>query len=147
MAGKRTLPVVQAITSEKVEVVAASYDVTDAGVRLLNVFADPTNRTMTAKARADMAGISRETYYHLFKDERFKAAYNELFFSTVFQAAIPIAQKQVEVALGGDTTAAKMILEMSGHHQKTERVEHTHTFEAGKSLLDMYKSRQRPILE
>lgn len=138
MAGKRTLPVANVIPPEKVEVIAAQCEVTDAGVRLLNVFADPINRSLTVKRRCELAGISRETYYTLFRDARFKEAYNELFAATVFQAALPIAQKQVDVALEGDTNAAKMMLEMSGHLQRTQKVEHTHTVEAGKTFADLY---------
>lgn len=138
MAGKQTLPDLTIIPPEKVEVVAASYDVTPAGMSLLHVFADPVNRTLTKTARADMAGISRETYYALFRDERFRKAFNELFVTSAFEAAVPIMQTLVDSAVKGDTNAAKMALEISGHYQKTEKVEHTHTLEAGKSFSNLY---------
>lgn len=128
--------------ANKIEIVAAQNEVTDAGIRLLEVVTRPECRTMTITKQCELAGISRGTYYNLFRDDNFKKAYTELCQTMLLAGAGPASQALNAQAAMGDTQAIKMLLELAGIYQPTARVEHTHTVEAGKSLLDMYKARK-----
>lgn len=127
---------------DRIEIVAAQNEVTEAGVKLLEVVTRPECRTMTITKQCELAGISRGTFYNLFKDDNFKKAYTELCQTMLLAGAAPASQAAIAQAAMGDMNAVKIILEMAGIYQPTARVEHTHTVEAGKSLLEMYKARR-----
>jgi len=132
-------------TAHDVEVLAAEHSITDAGTRLLQVLADPATRLLTVKDKCIMADISKDWFYQLTRrDDRFKAAYRELCDATVGQAVLGSIQT-IEQAAMTDPQAAIEMLKLSGYYQPTARVEHTHTVEAGSSLLDMYKARQKAL--
>ena len=127
-----------------IDILSAKYDVTEAGVRLLQVLSQPETRLLTVTERCTMADISRDWYYQLQKDERWKQAYKELCDATVGQAVLGSIQT-IEQAAMTDPQAAIEMLKLSGYYQPTARVEHTHTVEAGNSLLEMYKARQKAL--
>jgi len=140
------LPVTK--SPEQIDVIAAQHGVTDAGARLLKVLADPMNRTMKMVNKCELADISQDTYYRLFgKDERFMQAYRELCQSTVLSQAIVAIHGLTAQAAMGDTQAAKLVLELAGFYQPSAKVEHTHTMEAGESLLQLYRARQKELSE
>lgn len=118
------------------------YKLSPAGEALLAVIVDPVARTMSVRDICRTAGISHDSYYRLFKQETFVAAYLDACKTACITAAMPTMQSVAGKAIAGDMQAAQMILSMAGLHQPTARVEHTHTHEAGKSLLDMYKARK-----
>ena len=126
-----------------VELVASRHDVTEAGTRLLAVLAQPETRLLNVSERCKKAGISRDWYYALTKDERFRAAYKELCDATVLHAVLPSIQT-LEQAATRDPQAAVEMLKLSGYYQPTARVEHIHTHEAGPSLKEMLQQR-KPI--
>ncbi len=133
---------------EEVDVIAAQYGVTEAGARLLRVLADPVNRTMKMVQKCGLADISQDTFYRLFsKDDRFIQAYREVCQSTALSGAISAIHGLTAAAACGDVQASKAVLEMAGLYQVTAKVEHIHTHEAGKSLLEMYRARQTQLQE
>jgi len=99
---------------KELDKVVAKYDVTEAGKALLEVVASPEARTMNVTQICQAAGISRDSYYRLFKDERFVNAYTELCRAMLLSAAAPAAQALAAQAAIGDTLAIKMVLEMAG---------------------------------
>jgi len=127
-------------TVHDVEVLAANHSVTDAGTRLLQVLADPATRLMTVKDKCIMADISKDWFYQLHRDERFKQAYKELCDATVGQAVLGSIQT-IEQAAMTDPSAAIEMLKLSGYYQPTARVEHMHTHEAGPSLKEILARR------
>jgi hypothetical protein len=126
----------------KLALVAAKHDITDAGLRLLEVVTRPECRTMTITKQCELADISRGTYYNLFRDPGFKAAYTELCQTMLLSGAAPASMALNAQAAMGDTAAIKMLLELAGIYQPTARVEHTHTHEAGPSLKEILSRRQ-----
>lgn len=124
-----------------VDQLAAKYDVTEAGTRLLQVLSDPNTRLLTVKERCELAGISRDWYYQLQKDDRWQAAYRELCDATVGQAVLGSIQT-IEQAAMRDPQAAIEMLKLSGYYQPTARLEVDQKVDAGPSLLDLYKRRQ-----
>ncbi len=127
---------------DNIEQLCAKYEITEAGRRLLDVVIDPNARTMSITDICKVADISRTTYYTLFKDQAWVSAYMDACKTACITAAMPTVQTVAGKAIAGDMAAAQMILSMTGLHQPTARVEHTHTHEAGPSLLDMYRSRK-----
>lgn len=130
------------MTNINIEVIATQNEVTEAGIKLLEIVTRPECRTMTITQQCQLAGISRGTYYNLFRDDNFKRTYAELCKTMLLAGAAPASQALNAQAAMGDTAAIKMLLELAGIYQPTARVEHTHTVEAGQSLLDMYRSRK-----
>ena len=128
-----------------IELICAKYEITEAGRRLLDVIIEPEARTLSITDICKRADISRTTYYTLFKEPAFVAAYLDACKTACITAAMPTMQSVAGRALAGDMQAAQMILSMAGLHQPTARVEHTHTHEAGRSLLEMYQARQKAI--
>jgi len=128
-----------------IEVLATQNEVTDAGIKLLEIVTRPECRTMNITKQCELAGISRGTYYNLFRDDGFKKTYAELCKTMLLAGAAPASQALNAQAALGDTAAIKMLLELAGIYQPTARVEHTHTVEAGSSLLDMYRARQKAL--
>jgi len=128
-----------------IEAIEVQYEVTEAGCKLLEVMIEPTARTMAVQDICALAGISKGSYYLLFKDQRFIDAYYQACKTACITAAMPTMQSVAGKAIAGDMQAAQLILQMTGLHQPTARVEHTHTVEAGESLLDMYKARQKAL--
>jgi len=123
----------------------AKYQLSPAGEQLLVVLVDPLARTMSIADICKTADISRDSYYRLFKQESFVAAYMDACKTACITAAMPTIQSVAGQAIAGNMEAAKIVLQMTGLHQPTARVEHTHTVEAGQSLLDMYKARQKQL--
>lgn len=97
----------------EIDKAASKYDVTDAGKKLLAVVILPEARTMTVTDICKQAGISRDWYYKLFRDERFTQAYTELCRAMLLSAAAPASQALAAQAAMGDVAAIKMILEMA----------------------------------
>ena len=124
-----------------IEVLATQNDVTDAGIKLLEIVTRPECRTMTITQQCALAGISRGTYYNLFRDDAFKKTYAELCKTMLLAGAAPASQALNAQAAMGDTAAIKMLLELAGIYQPTARVEHTHTHEAGPSLKEILARR------
>jgi len=130
---------------DNIERLCAQYEVTEAGQKLLEVMIEPAARTMTVIQICELAGISKGSYYLLFKDQRFLDAYYQACKTACITAAMPTIQTVAGQAMTGNIEAAKIILQMTGLHQPTARVEHTVTHEAGNSLLDMYRARQKAL--
>lgn len=128
--------------AHKIEVVAAKNELTEAGIRLLEVVTRPECRTMTITKQCELANISRGTYYTLFKDDKFKTAYVELCQTMLLSGAAPASQALIEQASNGDTMAIKMILEMAAIYQPTASVNINHTIDAGPSLRELLDSRK-----
>ena len=126
---------------DNIEKLCAQYEVTEAGQRLLEVMIEPAARTMQVQEICAVAGISKGSYYLLFKDQRFLDAYMAACKSLCITAGMPVIQTVAGKAIAGDMQAAQLILTMSGLHQPTARVEHTHTHEAGPSLKEILARR------
>jgi hypothetical protein len=115
---------------------------TPAGEQLLSVLVEPTSRTLTAKDICAKAGISRDSYYRLFKDPRFVAAYLDACKVTAISAAMPAIQSVADRATHGDMAAAQMVLQMSGLHTPTATVNVHQTIDAGPTLRELLDSRK-----
>ena len=124
---------------DSIEQIAAKYEITEAGYRLLDAIIDPLARTMTVTDICKMADISRPTYYALFKDQAWVAAYMDACKTACMTAAMPTMQSVAGKAIAGDMQAAQLILTMTGLHQPTARVEHTH--DAGPTLREILNRR------
>lgn len=122
------------------EMIVKEYDISPGGKRLLEVLTEPENRMKSVTEQCQIAEISRDSYYRLFRLDNFVEAYYESCKLACLSAALPVMHTVAEKAKKGDMAAAAMVLEMSGLHKKT--VEHTHKVEAGKSLLELYRERQ-----
>ena len=127
---------------DNIEQLCAQYEVTAAGERLLDVMIDPVARTMSITDICKTADITRGTYYNLFRDDRFVQAYMAACKTACITAAMPTMQSVAGRAIAGDMQAAQMILQMTGLHQPTARVEHTHTHEAGPTLKEILARRK-----
>ena len=119
----------------------AKYQLSPAGEQLLAVLVDPLARTMSIADVCKTADISRDSYYRLFKQEQFVAAYMDACKTACITAAMPTMQSVAGRAIAGDMQAAQMILAMTGLHQPAARVYHTHTVEAGPSLKEILARR------
>ena len=117
------------------------YQLSPAGDALLAVLIDPIARTMSITEICAKADISRDSYYRLFRQEQFVAAYMDACKTACITAAMPTMQSVAGKAIAGDMAAAQLILTMTGLHQPTARVEHTHTHEAGPSLKEILARR------
>jgi len=127
---------------DKIEIVAAQNDLTEAGAKLLEVVTRPECRTMTITKQCELAGISRGTYYNLFRDDNFKKAYTELCQIMLLAGAAPASQALMANAAMGNNDAIKMILEMAAIYQPTTRVEQRTTHDLGPTLRDMLERRK-----
>ena len=126
---------------DNIERLCVQYEVTEAGQRLLEVIIEPAARTMTVIQICELAGISKGSYYLLFKDQRFLDAYYQACKTACITAAMPTMQSVAGKAIAGDMAAAQLILTMTGLHQPTARVEHTHTHDVGLSLKEILARR------
>jgi len=115
---------------------------TPAGEALLAVLVEPTCRELTITQICQKAGISRDSYYRLFKDPRFVTAYLDACKVTAISAAMPTMQSVAARAIAGDIQAAQTILQMSGLHVPTATVNINQTIDAGPSLRELLDSRQ-----
>ena len=115
---------------------------TPAGDALLAVLVEPACRELTITQICQKAGISRDSYYRLFKDPRFVAAYLDACKVTAISAAMPTMQSVAARAIAGDIQAAQTILQMSGLHVPTATVNINQTIDAGPSLRELLDSRQ-----
>ncbi len=115
---------------------------TPAGDALLAVLVEPTARELNVSQICQKAGISRDSYYRLFKDPRFVAAYLDACKVTAISAAMPTMQSVAARAIAGDIQAAQTILQMSGLHVPTATVNINQTIDAGPSLRELLDSRQ-----
>lgn len=129
--------------AHKIDVVAAKNELTEAGIRLLEVVTRPECRTMNITKQCELAGISRGTYYNLFRDESFKKAYTELCQTMLLSGAAPASQALNAQAAMGDTVAIKMLLELAGIYQPTATVNVHQTIDTGPSLRELLDSRQQ----
>jgi len=115
---------------------------TPAGDALLAVLVEPTARELNVSQICQKAGISRDSYYRLFKDPRFVAAYLDACKVTAISAAMPTMQSVAARAIAGDIQAAQTILQMSGLHVPTANVNVQQTIDAGPSLRELLDSRK-----
>ena len=115
---------------------------TPAGEQLLSILVEPTCRELTITQICQKAGISRDSYYRLFKDPRFIAAYLDACKVTAIAAAMPTMQSVAARAIAGDIQAAQTILQMSGLHVPTATVNVHQTIDAGPSLRELLDSRK-----
>ena len=115
---------------------------TPAGEALLAVLVEPTCRELNVSQICQKAGISRDSYYRLFKDPRFVTAYLDACKVTAISAAMPTMQSVAARAIAGDIQAAQTILQMSGLHVPTATVNVHQTIDAGPSLRELLDSRQ-----
>ena len=130
------------MTDINIEILATKNEVTDAGIKLLEIVTRPECRTMTITKQCELAGISRGTYYNLFRDSGFQKTYTELCKTMLLAGAAPASQALNAQAAMGDTAAIKMLLELAGIYQPTARVEHTHTVDAGPTLKEILARRK-----
>ena len=128
--------------AHKIDVVATRNDLTDAGIKLLEVVTRPECRTMSITKQCELADISRTTYYALFKDDNFKRAYTELCQTMLLSGAAPASQALNAQAAMGDTAAIKMLLELAGIYQPTATVNINQTIDAGPSLRELLDGRK-----
>ena len=118
---------------------------TPAGEALLAVLVEPTCRELNVSQICQKAGISRDSYYRLFKDPRFIAAYLDACKVTAISAAMPTMQSVAARAIAGDIQAAQTILQMSGLHVPTATVNVHQTIDAGPSLRELLDSRRGDV--
>ena len=108
---------------------------TAAGEQLLAVIIEPEARMLTVTEICQKAGISRDTYYRMFKDPRFLAAYLDACKVTAVSAAMPAVQTIAARAVAGDWQAGQTILQLSGLHTPTVNV--NQTIDAGPTLREL----------
>jgi hypothetical protein len=124
---------------------AAQYEVTEAGIKLLTVLVDPEARTLTVKRICELAGINKGSYYNLFRDPRFVDCYYAACKMVAVTAAMPTMHSVAKQASEGDSASAKMILEMNMLYAPTSRVEQHVTHDIGPNLLQQYRDHRKAI--
>jgi len=132
------------VLPHKSELSTDKVHLTDAGEKLLEVMKIPELRMQSVTKICEHAGISRDSYYRLFRSPDFVQKYSELCKDVLLSFAMPASMALGRQAELGDPSCIKMILEMSGIYQPKASVEHVHTIEAGQSLLEMYRARKEP---
>lgn len=113
----------------------------EAGRQLLDVVVDPANRTLSITKQCERAGISRDSYYRLWKQPEFQIAYRELCQTTCLSQALSAMQALCKQAAFGDTAAIKMVLEMAGIYQPQATLNINHAIDPGPTLRDMLDKR------
>jgi|GEM_PF-1858888 hypothetical protein len=118
----------------------------EAGGQLLEAIIDPVNRILPITKLCERAGISRDSYYRLWKQPEFQTAYRELCQTTCLSQALAAMQALCQQAARGDTGAIKMVLEMAGIYQPQATANINHTIDAGPTLRDLltrYRARNQ----
>jgi len=128
------------------ETLAEKHQVTRAGLALLRVLADPEARALKVIDQCRLAGITYDTYYRLFRDPRFQAAYRDLCVALGLSYVAKSIDGLASRAATGDAAAAKLILELAGMYAPTIRHEHTHEVGA-KTLREILKAKRRNIID
>lgn len=118
------------------------FEVTEAGERLLEVIVNPESRTLPVSKICQMAGISRDSWYRLWKDERFVRAYNDLCQITCLSQVFPVINALAKQAQAGDPYAAKMILEVAGFYKPAATVSINHQVDAGPTLRELLNNKK-----
>lgn len=119
----------------------------DAAEKLLDVLKIPELRVQNVTKICEHAGISRDSYYRIWKNPDFILKYKELCQDTLLSFAMPASLALGKQAELGDVSAIKAILEMAGIYQPTAKVETTIKHDVGPNLLEMYRARQKQIEE
>lgn len=114
---------------------------TEAGEKLLNVMVDPQRRTWSVSKICRAAGISRDSFYRLFKNQDFIQLYFERCKIACVSWAHPVINAMANAAINGDVAAGKILLEMAGMYQHVGRVEIYNTHDVGPSLKDILHRR------
>lgn len=119
------------------------FNLTEAGEKLLEVIINPESRTLPVTQICQKAGISRDSWYRLWKDERFIQAFNELCQTMLLSGVAPASHALIVQAAMGDTAAIKMILEMAGFYKPAATVNINHQVDAGPSLRELLDTRSK----
>lgn len=122
-------------------------DLTEAGRQLLEVIIDPVSRTLPVTKVCGKAGISRDSYYRLWKEPYFQSVYREICQTTCLGSALAAMEALCKNAAMGDVQSAKMVLEMAGLYQPQATVTINSTPNKGPTLLEIYKRRKEKELE
>lgn len=130
----------------RMETLAEKHRVTRAGLALLRVLADPEVRALKVIDQCRLAGITYDTYYRLFRDPRFQAAYRELCIALGLSYVARSIDGLASRAATGDAAAAKLILELAGMYAPTIRHEHTHEVGA-RTLREFLKAKKRNAID
>ncbi len=122
-------------------------DLTEAGRQLLEVIIDPVSRTLSVTKICEKAGISRDSYYRLWKEPYFQSVYREICQTTCLGSALAAMEALCKNATMGDVQSAKMVLEMAGLYQPQATVTIDSTPNKGPTLLEIYKRRKEKELK
>ncbi len=119
-----------------------TINLTEAGEKLLEALKIPELRVQSVTAICQHAGISRDSFYRIWKTPEFTQKYKELCTDTLLSFALPASEALGEAATMKDVNAIKMILEMSGIYSPKASVDVTHTVNSGPSLKEILARRE-----
>lgn len=107
------------------------YKPTPKEKKLIEVLCDPEHRHKNITKICQVAGISREAYYRMFRKPQFVAYYHRVQFEVVKQAAAKVLAASIEYAINDSKCHQdrKMILEMAGLY--TEKIKQEISGEGG----------------
>jgi hypothetical protein len=81
---------------------------------LLDVLLNPENRLKHVNALCDLAGLSRKSYYRMFKRPGFVALYKKESKALVYQAYAPALHTLIKETIRGSAEHAKIYFRMTG---------------------------------
>ena len=106
------------------EQTVTEYRPTTAEQKLLEVLLTPECRNISKTEVCKRAGISRQTYYKIFKKPGFVAHYEAQARDLVREAVGPVVNAFVKEAKKGSYPHGKVVLEMAGLYSERQKIEH-----------------------
>jgi hypothetical protein len=121
-----------------------NYKPTAKEKKLIDVLCDPAHRYKNITQICQVAGISREAYYKMFRKPQFVAYYNRVQFEVVKQNIAKVLAATIEFAISDPKCHQdrKMLLEMGNMY--TEKVKQEITGEGGGPITVVFSDKMRP---
>lgn len=112
--------------------------------KLIDTLCDPANRYKNITELCQVAGISREAYYKMFRKPQFVAYYKKVQFEAVKSSVAKVLAASIEFAISDPKCFQdrKMLLEMGEMY--TEKIRQEHTGEGGGPLQIVFSDKMRP---
>ena len=128
--------------TEKTEV--DIYEPTPAEGKLLEVLLDPANRHKNKKQIAELAEISREMYYKIFRKPEFVEYYRDRAKDLISEAVSSVINAAIREARCGSFQHQKMILEMAEMHQDSLALTGVNR---GPVTVEIYRAARKKMLD
>lgn len=106
-----------------------TYIPTPAEAKIIEALANPANKQLSVSAICQLAGVSRQTYYEMFKKPEFVEYYQEFQRSLIKSSVGDIIKAMLQFALSNPKNHQdrKMLLEMATMYTQKTEIEHAGT--------------------